>query len=355
MKRKILISTGGSGGHVLPAITIYEHLKYSYETLLSSDLRGLKYLDVENYKPININTPKLNNLFLLPFALSKVLVLTIKSLILLKKENISILISTGGYMSLPLCLAAKILSIKIFLIEPNMVLGRANKFFLNFSEKLICYSKNLINLPKRFEKKQTIIKPLIRKKYYETSTSQKEDDLFTIIIIGGSQGANIFDTLINEIIINISKTCSLKVIHQTSKKNFDLLKNFYQQNKIKGKVFTFDQNLNELLKESDLCITRAGASSLAELSLLKVPFIAIPLPSSKDNHQYENAKYYKDKDCCWIIDQKSFDKKKFEELLMRISIKKDEYLTKKNNLEKLNYQNTWNNVNQNLLEIFNEN
>ena len=88
MKRKVLISTGGSGGHVLPAITIYNHLKSSYETLISTDLRGLKYLDKENYKPITINTPKLNNLYLIPFALIKVLILTIKCLILLKKEKI---------------------------------------------------------------------------------------------------------------------------------------------------------------------------------------------------------------------------------------------------------------------------
>ncbi len=355
MKKKILISTGGSGGHVLPAITIYEHLRSSYEILISTDLRGLKYLDKENYNPIIVNTPKLNNLFLLPYALIKVLILTIKCLIFLKKKNISILISTGGYMSLPLCLASKILSIKIFLIEPNMVLGRANKFFLNFSKKLLCYSKNLINLPRKFEKKQIIIRPLIRKKYYEKNNNQKENGVFSIIIIGGSQGASIFDTLVNEVFFKISKTCSLKIIHQTSKKNVHSLKNFYEEKNIENKVFTFDKNLNELLIESDLCITRAGASSLAELSLLNIPFIAIPLPSSKDNHQYENAKYYKDKDCCWIFDQINFDKQKFEELLIKISTKKDEYLTKKKNLEKLNYQNTWNNVNQNLLEIFNEN
>jgi len=258
-------------------------------------------------------------------------------------------------MSLPLCLAAKILSIKIYLIEPNMVLGRANKFFLYFAKKLICYSKELINLPKKFEYKQTIVMPLIRKKYYDTDNYQNEGNFFTIIIIGGSQGAKIFDTLINELLVKISKICSLKVVHQTSKKNTNFLEKFYKVNKIENKVFTFDENLNILLKQSDLCITRAGASSLAELSFLKIPFIAIPLPLSKDNHQFENAKYYKDKDCCWIINQEDFNKPKFEELLINLSGKKDEYLTKKINLERLNYQNTWNNVNQKLLEIFNEN
>jgi UDP-N-acetylglucosamine--N-acetylmuramyl-(pentapeptide) pyrophosphoryl-undecaprenol N-acetylglucosamine transferase len=355
MKIKVLISTGGSGGHVLPAITIYDHLKSSYETLISTDLRGLEFLEKENCNSIVINTPKLNNLLLLPFSLIKIFFLMIRSLILLKRKNISILISTGGYMSLPLCLAAKVLGIKIFLVEPNVVLGRANKFFLNFSDKLLCYSKKIINLPKKFEKKQIIINPLIRRKYYKEKNSQKDDGLFTITIIGGSQGAQIFDTLVNQTIINISRVHPLKIIHQTSKKNIEFLKNFYEKNKIKNNVFTFDHNLNLLLEHTDLCISRAGASSLAELSILKIPFIAIPLPSSKDNHQYENAKYYSDKGCCWLINQKDFNNQKFEELLIKISAKKDEYLTKKNNLEKLNYQNTWNNVNQKLLEIFNEN
>ena len=354
MTKKILISTGGSGGHVIPAITIYNHLKDTYETLISTDIRGLAYLD-KNYNKIVINTPKLNNYFLLPFSFIKILFLTIKSFFVLKQNNISILISTGGYMSLPICLAAKILGIKIFLIEPNMVLGRANKFFLNFSRKLICYSKNIINLPSGFNQKLTTIKPLIRKEYYDPNMHLKKDNLFTIIIIGGSQGAKIFDELLNKSFVNISKQVSLKIIHQTSKRNINFLKNFYSQNNIESKVFSFDQNLDETLKQGDLCVTRAGASSLAELSFLNIPFVAIPLPSSKDNHQYENAKYYKDRDCCWIIDQKSFDDQKFEKFLLELINKGEDYIMKKNNLQKLNYQNTWNNVNQKILKIIDEN
>ena len=355
MKEKVLISTGGSGGHVIPAITIHDHLKETYDVIISTDSRGLKYLEKDDCRSILIDTPKFNSLVLFPFTIFKVLILTINSLKILRKEKISYLISTGGYMSLPLCLAAKILNIKIFLIEPNMVLGRANKFFLNFSKKLICYSINLKNYPKKFENKKKITKPFIRKKYYEANLYKKDVNLFTIMIIGGSQGAKIFDTLINETILNISKSYSINVIHQTSRENINYLKNFYKINNIESYVFSFDKNLNELMKQSDLCISRSGASSLAEMSLMNVPFIAIPLPSSKDNHQYENAKYYYDKNCCWIIDQKKFDKKKFEELLLKISKKDEDYVAKKENLKKLNYQNTWNNVNQNLLEILNEN
>ena len=355
MKEKILISTGGSGGHVIPATTIHDHLKIQYDVVISSDLRGLKYLNIDNYKIFVVNTPKLNKSILLPFAIVKVFFLTLRSLFLLKKEKIEILISTGGYMSLPLCLAAKLLNIRIFLLEPNMIIGRANKFFLNFCEKIICYSTNIINFPNKFKNRIAILTPLIRKKYYERSSKEKKDKIFTVMIIGGSQGAQIFDKIIHESIVKISKTNSLKIIHQTNQKNIDFFKNFYLENKIKNIVFNFDQNLNILLNQSDLCITRAGASSLAEIALLNIPFIAIPLPTSKDNHQLENAKYYKEKDCCWVVNQMNFDKKKFENLLLSILKNDGDFLRKKKNLENLNYQNTWNNVNQNLLKIINEN
>ena len=355
MKGKILISTGGSGGHVIPAVTMCDHLKSNYDILISSDIRGLKYLDNETYNILVVDTPKLNKLILLPISILKVFFLILRSLFLLKKEKIQILISTGGYMSLPLCIAARMLNIKIFLLEPNMVIGRANKFFLKFCEKIICYSENIIGLPKKFQSKLKTLNPLIRKKYYKEKLKEYENEKFTLIIIGGSQGAQIFDNILHESIIKISKAKSLKVIHQTNQKNVETLKNLYSESKIDNIVFNFDQNLNLLLDQADLCITRAGASSLAEISLLKKPFIAIPLPSSKDNHQLENANYYKNKGCCWVVEQINFDKKKFEDLLLNILSNKDEILKKKNNLDKLNYQNTWNNVNQNLLNIINEN
>ena len=81
MTKKVLISTGGSGGHVIPAITIYNHLKHTHETLISTDTRGLKYLD-KNYNALVINTPKLNNYFLLPFSFLKIFSLTFKSFFL---------------------------------------------------------------------------------------------------------------------------------------------------------------------------------------------------------------------------------------------------------------------------------
>jgi len=87
---------------------------------------------------------------------------------------------------------------------------------------------------------------------------------------------------------------------------------------------------------------------------LNIPFIAVPLPSSKDNHQFENANYYKNNDCCWIINQNDFEDK-VENLLLEIINNKSDFFKKKENLKRLNYQNTWISVNQKILEIINEN
>ncbi len=354
MKKNFLITTGGSGGHVIPATILYKHLSKEANVFISSDKRGLRYLDQDIYQLKIINTPKLSNIFFLPINSLIILFLTLKSIFLLKSRKIEKVISTGGYMSLPIILASKILKLDIYLIEPNHVLGRANKFFLNFSKKIFCYSNQIKNFPKNFEKKIIMINPLVKKEVYNLNSQVKTKDKFNLLIVGGSQGANIFDNNLKNSIVNISKKIPIKVNQQTSKKNISYLKEFYSKNDVENWIFSFEKNFVEIVHKADLCITRAGASTLAELSVLNIPFVAVPLPTSKDNHQYENANFYRNKDCCWLIEQKNFDET-IEEVLKNIFDDKSNYLQKKENLKKLNYQNTWINNHQKILRSINEN
>ena len=87
MTNKILISTGGSGGHVIPAKILYEHLSKKNELFISSDKRGYRFLDEDIHKIEIINTPRLNNIFLLPLNLFIIFFLTIKSFFLLKEKK----------------------------------------------------------------------------------------------------------------------------------------------------------------------------------------------------------------------------------------------------------------------------
>ena len=347
MKKNFLITTGGSGGHVVPASIFYDHLSGDFNLIISTDKRGLKYLDKDIYKFEIIDTPKLDNIFFFPIILLRVF-------FLLKNKNIKKIFSTGGYMSLPLILAAKLLKLEIYLIEPNQVLGRANRYFLSSCKKIFCYTNEVKNFPNNFKDKIIRINPLVKKDIYKLRPSNGIKNKFTLLIVGGSQGANIFDKNLKISIVNISKKYSIKIIQQTSEKNISNLSDFYSKNNVENKIFSFDKNFAETIHQSDLCITRSGASTLAELSVMNIPFIAVPLPTSRDNHKLENANFYKDNDCCWIIEQNSFEEK-IEDLLEDILNNKSNFMKKKENLKKLNYNNTWINVNQKILKIINEN
>ena len=354
--QKILISTGGSGGHVLPATILYEHLKEQFNVSISTDIRGIKFLDKDKYKFEIFNVTQISkNIFLLPFQFFLMIYLIIKSIVFLRKRKINILISTGGYMSLPLCLAGKILNIKLFLFEPNMVLGRSNKFFIKLCEKIFCYSGKIKNFPNEYINKICVIPTLLRKKFYDVKKAEVIYKDINLLIIGGSQGAKIFDTLIKSLIIELSKKYNLKIYQQTNVVNFKELKKFYKDSNIDYELFDFNEDISNLMSRSNICITRAGASTLAELVFLNLPYVAIPLPTSKDNHQFENAFFYNEIGCNWILNQNKINSSNLINKLINIIENTKEYLDKKKNMKEISYQNTWNNVNQKIITTINEN
>ena len=173
--KKILIVTGGSGGHVIPSLTIYDALKDNFKVQIATDLRGSKYINKNHYNFSLIDVPNLySNLLLLPYNLLKFCISILKSYKYLKINNFNILISTGGYMSLPLCLASNLLNIKTYIFEPNSVIGIANKLTLSFAKRIICYDKNLKGISKKFLNKIYLIKPLLRKEVYNYQKNQKK-------------------------------------------------------------------------------------------------------------------------------------------------------------------------------------
>jgi len=356
MTQRILISTGGSGGHVVPATILYEQLKNQFQVFISTDNRGIKFLDKNkyNFEVFNVN-PISKNIFLLPFQLCLIIYLIIKSIFFLRKRKIDVIISTGGYMSLPLCLASKILNIKLFLFEPNMVLGRSNKFFIKSCEKIFCYSNKIKKFPNKHIDKIYVIPALLRKKFYEVKKSEDINGYINLLVIGGSQGAKIFDRLIKTSIIELSKKFTLKIYQQTNFVNFENLKEFYNENNINYQLFDFNEDIANLMSKTNICLTRAGASTLAELVFLNLPFVAIPLPTSKDNHQFENALFYNKIGCNWILNQNEINDETIINKLVNIIDNKDEYLIKKMNMKNFSYQNTWNNINQKIISVINEN
>ncbi len=357
--KNIIISTGGSGGHVIPALILLDHLKEKFNLFLVSDKRGSKFIDKEKYFFELIDVPNIfSSIFMFPINLASFLFSIIKTYKYLKEKKIDTLISTGGYMSLPFCISSKLLKINIYLFEPNMVIGRTNKLILNFSKKIICYQDEIIGFPKKFRKKIFIIKPLLKKEFYDLSKNlnKKISSPINILVLGGSQGAKIFDTKIKDVILKLSEFYKINITQQLyDTKNLPQIKLAYNKMHITHDLFKFKKELYNDSNFFDLAITRCGASAMSELSFLAIPFIAIPFPYAKDNHQFYNAKYYYDKKCCWLFDQKNFDDNKLANFIVNFINNQKDYNSKKENLLKISYQNTWNNINEKLLELIDEN
>ena len=352
--KKIIISTGGTGGHVVPAQVLYEYLYNKNEVTIVSDKRGMNYLNKKKYKIIEIDVPKIpkNLIKFVPFIISFTFSI-IKSYLFLSKKKTRILITTGGYMSIPICLAAKILNIKIFLFEPNFVLGRANLFLLNYCEKIITYAKKIENLPDKKKHKNFVIKPLIKKNIFLSKRiSKKKLRKFAILIIGGSQGARKFDNLFSRDLIKLSKKIDIKIFHQTSNKNIDKLKKHYLLNKINSQVFSYTNYLHEIIKKCDFVITRSGAATINELVFLETPFLAIPFPFAKDDHQFFNAKYYVKKNLGWLIRENEIKNDFLYEFIINL-IKNKKLLTqKKKNMREFHKLYDWNENSKKINNLF---
>jgi len=351
MTKKIIFSTGGTGGHILPAINLMKHFFDSgYQVLLVTDVRGSKFL--KNYSQfrsyiLKTDTPTNKNIIKKIFSFFTIFFSILNSIIILKKEKPSLIFGFGGYVSFPISFASKFFNCPLIIYENNIVLGRTNKYLSSFSKKILVAKEITSNLPEKHKKKIFQVGSILEKKIINYSFTEKNIDknFFSILVLGGSQGAKVFGTIIPPVIKMIKERgYTIEINQQCVGSQKELLKDFYEKNNIKNYVFEFETNIIKLISSSDLAITRSGASTTAELVHTLTPFIAIPLPHSIDNHQYLNAKYYKDRGCCWLLDEDNLNTDNLFELIIESVKDKNKLENIRKNMKKVYDTNVYNNV-----------
>ena len=317
-KSRIIIATGGTGGHIFPAVALSDHLKNKFEVEMFSDKRGMKYLKKEkNIKQINTETIFQKNIIKSIINLNKILFSTISSFFYLKKKRPIIVFGMGGYSSFPVCLASYFLKIPFVIYENNLILGRANRVLLPFANKILLSTKDTSGIKQKYKNKIFVSGYLLRKEIFDIKKEKSFENnrVLSILIIGGSQSAKIFGEQIPKVIEQCKiKKIEFNIFQQCLDSQKKEIEEIYRKNQINYKLFSFSDNLTEHYKNSDMAITRAGASSLAELINLRIPFIAIPLPSSADNHQLKNAQNFEKKGYCRLLDEKFVTSKLSETL-----------------------------------------
>jgi UDP-N-acetylglucosamine--N-acetylmuramyl-(pentapeptide) pyrophosphoryl-undecaprenol N-acetylglucosamine transferase len=331
---KIIIATGGTGGHVFPAYSLANYLiKNNYNIELTVDDRGSKYLkDYENLKLIKITSSPLikKNIFTFLFSIFIILFSTLRSLFFLLFNRPSIVFGMGGYSSFPVCIASAILRIKFVIYENNMIIGKANRYLLPFAKKIFVSYGNLEGIPKNYSNKVFEIGNIVREEIINSKARNVQNDRFDdikILVLGGSQAAKVFAEQLPRIFEKLKNSkVPIKIYQQCQKKQNEQLSEFYKKAKIDFEIFNFTNKITDYYLKANLVITRSGASVLGELINIKIPFISIPLPTSADNHQFKNAIYYKKKGLGYIINEKDINNQLYD--LIK-SIFKDKSLVKK--------------------------
>jgi len=341
-KKVIIVTGGGTGGHLMPAISICEELhKQNFVTILITDKRCENYLPKDlDFKVVIIEVARANGIF----SYYKPIITGIKSLIsilcLIRKTKPQLVIACGGYSSLPVLLASIIARVKFALHEQNAVIGTVNYLLSYLSQRLFISFIHTINLP-LIDSKKIILTgiPILESHNKDTEFfMKKKSDIITIMCTGGSQGASIFDELLPktmEVLVSKLPETKFNIIQQVRRADCDHLVKRYKEIGVNADVSKFYHNISEKYLCADIFISRSGAGTVNEIIHYALSAILVPYPHAKNNHQMHNAMNLVEFRAAWLIKQEKISPEILATKIQEILEDKDALLYAQNQLKKL--------------------
>ena len=321
-QNNILFVAGGTGGHIFPALTVYNLFKNINSNLyFATDQRGIKFEEVSKINPFLIKALGFERKRLIKKIASLILLILsiIKAVFFIKKNNINIIVGFGSYVQVPFVFAALLLKKNIILHEGNAVMGKANRLFW----KYIKVRTSAFNLKEHYPDTIQVGMPIrrelldLKKNKYEPFSTKGS---FTLLILGGSQGSSLLSYRLAKVLVKLPKKLKAKLIifHQVRQEHILNVKEIYDSNYIKSKVVSFFKNIKNYLSKSSLIVARAGSSTIHESVIAGVPAMYVPIKNSVGNHQYENALILKNNDAAWLLKEEDIDNGTFIKSISQI-------------------------------------
>ena len=300
---KIIVSGGGTGGHIYPALTLIDAIKSKRpeaDFLYVGTEKGLE-ADIVPKAGINFTALKLEGGFERRFTLENIsraanaLWSVKRAGDIVKDFKPNAVIGTGGYVCGPILLAASLMKVPTLIQEQNAVAGVTNKILSKFVDKIAVGTRDALkNFPRD---KTTYTGNPIRKEVLAAKRADGlrefnfADDLPIVLISGGSRGARSINDAMIDVLKSEAGKNSAQFLHVTGKGEFDsVMKRLADLDAPNIKVVPYLYNMPQAMAMADLAIFRAGATGLAELTARGVPAILIPYPFAAENHQEFNAR-----------------------------------------------------------------
>lgn len=321
----LIIAAGGTGGHMFPAQALAEEmLRRGWRVKLSTDERGNAYssgfpdgIEREVLSSASPSQGSIVNRLISPF---KILFGACGAILKMRKDRPAAVVGFGGYPALPAMIAARVLRLPRMIHEQNGVLGRVNKLFARQVSVVACAVWPTQTPPKT----QTVhtgnpvrnaILAHAREDYQPPGQWPMQ-----ILVIGGSQGARALSHLVPEAIAALPDGLRkyLTVFHQARDEDFETAKASYEKAGVAAEVRPFFENVAERIAASQLVISRAGASSIADISVIGRPSLLIPYPSATNDHQTANAQGLSDSGGAFVLQEASLTSTQLSEHITAI-------------------------------------
>lgn len=309
MKQTVLIAAGGSGGHILPAVTIGRELeKNGFDFVLTGAGSEIEKATSQGAKTRTIPAlkPSANPLKFIRFYSAYQKGLKEASKIIDEFSPVAV-IGMGNFTTLPLVIAAKKRKIPIFLHEQNFVGGRANRFLANMADVIMVAFEGTKGFP---NKKIEVVGNPIRWPKIEAYSNEAyeffglEPSKKTVLIFGGSQGSKIINDSFLGMSCKMLDNPHIQWIVACGSATFAQTKQELESMNLSNvKLFEFLKEIDKAYSVANLVVSRAGAMTVSELECYGIPSILVPRKLSINNHQDFNAQYLALKSVCIIIDE----------------------------------------------------
>ncbi len=333
---KVLIACGGTAGHIFPGLALAEELKDENNhcevvLVVSSHPRDREYLKVGRYILNGVHIETVATVAF-PYDFSPKFVLfaarlfwaLLKSFIIILRYAPQVVVGFGGYASFAPLIIARIMGIPTLIHEQNLKPGRANRLLARIVDRIaISFDDTNRFFSQDAKSRDKIVKVgLPLRKYILTHSKDsfaQSKDLFTILVVGGSQGAH----NINELVLNClslmdkRKLAQMHVIHLTGKGDLHYVKARYEALDITSEVFDFLEDMAGVYNIADLLISRSGASTIFEAASFGLPCILIPYAGGT-KHQKDNAFYLERKGAVIALDEKTSSCEDLKKILLEL-------------------------------------
>jgi len=322
LEKRIVLATGGTGGHVFPAQALAQELmSQGNEVFIFTDGRGSQF-NTSSFLIVNIAAAQINGSFVKKVKGGVKLIKGIgAALSHLRRLKPVVVIGFGGYASFPTLVAAAILRLPIIIHQADAYFGRTNRVLAPFATRIATSFPHVENIPRAYQKKTSFtglpVRPDIKPAAYVPSQGK---DPFYLLVTGGSQGAKVFGEIIPQAVRFLDPVLQNRLhIYQQCREEFlDMTRIVYGHTKAQVTLSSFFDPIGEYYKKANLLISRAGASSVVEAALVGRPGIFVPYPYAMDDHQFYNAGQAQAVGGGWVMREKDFTSKGLATLLSEL-------------------------------------